>query len=95
MRRFYWLYSVVRNFEKFASCSPSNGGKARFLVPRGWERPLQVNLPVGALGTAGVSALPLPFATVLQRISTKQLVVVVRGTLTSGEWLIGVHRAKR
>jgi hypothetical protein len=86
---------VTRNFESYTVCSPDNGGKASFMVPTGWRRTLTVDLPQGVDKTTGAPKPPLPFATILQRIDTKQLVVIVRGTLTTPEWLIGMCESPR
>jgi hypothetical protein len=90
LRRLYWLYKVARNFESFTTCSPNNGGKASFLVPTGWRQALMVELPQRIDMPETPPKPPLPFAVVLQRIRTKQLVIILRRTSTSYEWLLGV-----
>lgn len=79
----------MRNFYSYWQCSPAMGGRLSYRWPDGWT-------PVGGVKDTGVYMLlesdkkRRAFMIIMRHAEGKRLAVVVRGTETVPEWMIGV-----
>jgi hypothetical protein len=79
---YYWLYRMSENILAYSRCSEELSLEEGLVLPPGWEAEVIANLT-----QAGGKLPSLPVVFLLRNPDTNQLVILVRSTMSSSEWV--------